>query len=284
MVLLGVIVVLGVGGGIAWHLWRTSPKWSVLQIQKAVKNHDVATFEKHVDVEGIIIRALPTLAELLGSKNDDFLDSPELSRMLTTAMQGPLVNSGREMIRGYVEKGEIDLGGLSKLAPRNPGAISSPPWAPRPSARLVDVSKSGKMARARLEWTIPAYDGSVQVGLIMRRVGSIWQISEVEDPVAIVTEVAALGDSYPSRNLLGTTCTLLRRYAGGYEQRRLNVLLFEQLVTAGRIDEAAWIAYDLARSGDTGGLYTVAPRMKPNQLAGILEDWVDEPDMQSECS
>jgi len=45
------LLLLGTAGTIGWKIY-TSPEYSLRIVQKAVQQHDVTTFEKHVDIEG----------------------------------------------------------------------------------------------------------------------------------------------------------------------------------------------------------------------------------------
>ena len=279
-----VVACLLAGGGIAWWRWRSSPAWSLQRIQAAVREHDVETFERHVDVEGLLIRALPRLAEAMDTGRDSPFGGRELSRMLALAVQQPLVNAGREVVRGYVEKGSIDLAPLPKEIHERitgPGA-----WAPRSSFQLRDVARDGKAARVTLSWEIPAYDGSIPLGLLMRKAGSHWVVSEIEEPGRILASWASLQATYARRSLLGALCAIAPRL-----QTLSDGTWMHPLVRAGMIDQVLRTAYSLPQAnregqGDPTGIALVqlssflAKAKGFDAIEGMLAQWPADPHLR----
>ena len=52
-----------VGGGAGYYYWTGTPKYSLLQIKSAIDNHNTPLFNKHVDVESVVSRAVDVAME-----------------------------------------------------------------------------------------------------------------------------------------------------------------------------------------------------------------------------
>lgn len=95
--------------GIWWYfsIYTNSPDYSVRIIKNAVAGHDAETIKKYVDMDRILDSSADTVMESL-IDNEKVL-SPEAKTAIggiTRMFKGPLVESFRELILNYVEKGE----------------------------------------------------------------------------------------------------------------------------------------------------------------------------------
>jgi len=60
LIFVSILFLLG-GGWFAYTYWKGTPEYSLMQIKRAVESHDVALFERHVDVDSLIQRAVDSV-------------------------------------------------------------------------------------------------------------------------------------------------------------------------------------------------------------------------------
>ena len=99
-----VLLVLAVGGYLYYRQLRTGPEYSLMQAYKAVTDHDVATFERYVDINSVTGNLVDQVAEqgtALGGLNPGGL-------AMTGALQlfkPQLARTARAQVKRYVETG-----------------------------------------------------------------------------------------------------------------------------------------------------------------------------------
>ena len=50
---IGILVAILIAVSFYFFYWTKTPQYSLVQIQKAIQNHDIDTFEKHVDLDSL---------------------------------------------------------------------------------------------------------------------------------------------------------------------------------------------------------------------------------------
>ena len=64
-----VVLVLGVVFAVLYNNYRRTPQYSLLQLQRAFKQHDMMTVEKYADVDGILEAAVDQLTDAFMVEN-----------------------------------------------------------------------------------------------------------------------------------------------------------------------------------------------------------------------
>jgi len=89
-----------------------SPKYSLWQAKKAFEEHDVASFEKHVDVEGVVDNLIDDVLELgmeKGKPTKDWEGSGHsIGEGLVTVIKPQLTKIARKEISNLIETGEFE--------------------------------------------------------------------------------------------------------------------------------------------------------------------------------
>ena len=65
---LGIVAIVGYVG---FQFWKTTPEYSLLQIQEAIATKDVYLFKKYVDVENILERGIDEILNKAIKKSED---------------------------------------------------------------------------------------------------------------------------------------------------------------------------------------------------------------------
>jgi hypothetical protein len=163
------VAALAVGGGGYWYYTRT-PDYSLRRIDDALKNHDAALFEKHVDVEAVCDAAVDAL--IASSDRDAPTDKWEAAgRGLENAIVGFLkpqiaASARREITRAIENGGDVN-GRTYELS--------------RGAARTLYMG-DGKLALTDVE--VREKDGRarpIRVEVMLRNQGGYWQVFKIEN-------------------------------------------------------------------------------------------------------
>ena len=88
-IVLPLIVILAIGGFLYWK-FITSPEYSLTKINESIENHDITAFEKYVDVDGIIMRLMSQIPDIIGgNKKAAAMFGEEINQLILSVLQGP---------------------------------------------------------------------------------------------------------------------------------------------------------------------------------------------------
>jgi hypothetical protein len=201
LIALALVLVLVISALLYWRHLK-SPAYSLVTIQRAFQQHDLATFEKYVDIESVSTRALADLPDIFGTQKELGLFGEQTAEVVLALVKEPFVNIIKQAVRTFVERGYFDKsltqqGSLSRLLN----------LIPTDSIKLVSlqkIKKEGKICRAPLRVHIGSFDGDATIQFMLRNKGGYWQVAEVCNLSEFVHEVLELQRTYPSRDLKGT--------------------------------------------------------------------------------
>jgi hypothetical protein len=190
-----VLIILGAAGGYFYYRsFVTSPKYSLLQAHEALQDHDMAQFEKYVDVRrvtGTVIDQLATHQSLIGVLNPGNVILKQALRY----MKPQLNNVARHEIQKYVETGDFKK---DRIAPKKKVDISlSGLWhkVVSDSARFEGVkyaNENGETALVGLEFTQPRYDTTLVLEVKMQDKGDYWQVVELTNTGELLKHTSRL--------------------------------------------------------------------------------------------
>ncbi|SHI66472.1 DUF2939 domain-containing protein [Propionispora hippei] len=193
------LVVILLSSGLGYWYWIHTPQYSLKQIQEAVKNHDLQTFEKYVDIDSVTSRMIDQLIDSkINAKNEVQDEAGNLAKGFIQFIKPQLTAMAKDQIRSLVEKG-------STLQPSTPGQ-AEPPDAPKfsvndiynnkvgtPDFKGVDyVNKDGKIASVGLKLFYPKLNANVVLEVRMRKLDGYWQIAEISNIPAFLSKLAEL--------------------------------------------------------------------------------------------
>ncbi len=186
-----------VGGG--YYYYRTlkgGPSGSLVAAAAAVQTHDMATFEKYVDINSVTSHLVD--------------DVTQQSSMLTSLMPGgsllmggairllkpTLAKAAHNEVQRYVETGSLEA--AAAAAPKRLVNISLTGLAGKvvnPDSEFKGVKytrEEGDNAFVGLEVTQPRYDTTMVVEIKMRRQGDHWQMTQITNSGELLRGVARL--------------------------------------------------------------------------------------------
>ena len=185
-------------GGLLYRNFVTSPKYSLLKIKESLENHDISTFEKYVDINGIVVRLLTELPDILNIEKDAGFLGEEAMQLFTTVMQDSITKVAKESVRSFVERGHFDKqltkkGILSKI-------IKDLPVDNLKISGLKEIRKEGKICKVPIDIFVAAYEGNFTLEFMMRDKGGYWQVAEISNLPKVICNIAELQKTFPYRN------------------------------------------------------------------------------------
>jgi hypothetical protein len=190
-----ILVVLGlVGGFLYYRNFVGSPKYSLLQAHEAMEDHDMAEFQKYVNIEsvtGSLVDQLAANQSLLSALNPGGL----VSRQVLRVMKPQLAQVAGKEIQKYVETGDFKK---DPTAPKKKIDISlSGLWhkVVSDSAAFKGVkyvNEQGETALVGLEFTQPRYDTTLVLEVKMQDKGDYWQVVELTNTGELLKHTSRL--------------------------------------------------------------------------------------------
>jgi hypothetical protein len=169
LAVLALLLLVLVGGAGGWWYWTGTPTYSVKQIEAALRDRDVESFQAHVDLDALLGDAFDQLAAAEGAKDG----WGEFGRMLGAAIFKPILVSKL--------KREV----LADVAAGRPPASAT--ISARPSVAGIErVTRRGALADVGLR----VQDGarSYVVELRLRQAGRRWRAISISNLPALVDE------------------------------------------------------------------------------------------------
>jgi len=190
-VVLILVVVAAIGGYTYYRNLVTSPKYSLLQAHEAMQDHDMAAFEKYVDVESIstnLINDMSQQKSLISMLNPGSM----VLKQAIQFMKPQLASVARKEVQKYVETGsfakdparekkvDISLNGLWNKVVSDSSQFKGVNY----------TREEGETAFVGLEFTQPRYDTTFVLEVKMQNKGDYWQATEITNTSDIFKGVA----------------------------------------------------------------------------------------------
>jgi hypothetical protein len=176
-------------GAILYWQYTQTPKYSLLQAKKAVEQHDLASFEKYVDVEGITSSLIDQILELSTEGKEQQGEWEQLGEAigkgLIMLLKPQLTKTLKQQIAKYVETGKFEEEKKSRES-EEPEISLSDLWNKSGGEKnvfkgIAYVKKEGKIAYVGLEFFQEKYDTSLILNLKMRDKDGYWQVAEISN-------------------------------------------------------------------------------------------------------
>lgn len=202
-VVLILIVVVLIGGYTYYRNLVTSPKYSLLQAHEAMQDHDMAAFEKYVNIESIttdLVNDMSQQKSLISLLNPGSL----VLKQAIQFMKPQLASVARKEVQKYVETGsfakdtsrekkvDVSLNGLWNKVVSDSSQFKGVQY----------TREEGETAFVGLEFTQPRYDTTFVLEVKMQNQGDYWQATEITNTSDIFKGVARLQKQQLQKKLL----------------------------------------------------------------------------------
>ena len=196
LLLLLVLVALGAGGYYYYLSLKNGPKGAMAQAAAAVQTHDMATFEKYVDVSSVTTHLVDDVAQQ-GAALTSLMPGGSLAVGGALRLLKPLLaKAAHQEVQRYVETGS--LAAAAAAAPKRlvnislTGLASKVVSADSEFKGIKYSREEGDNAYMGLEVSQPKYDTTMVVEVKLRRQGDHWRLTEITNTGELLRSVAQL--------------------------------------------------------------------------------------------
>ena len=183
LLLLVLLLALGAGGYYYYRSLKNGPKGALVSAAAAVQTHDMATFEKYVDVNSVTTHLVDDVAQQ-GSTLASLVPGGGLLMGGALRMIKPaLAEAAHQEVQHYVETGSLEA--AAAAAPKrwvnlSPTGLASKVVSPESEFKGIKYTREeGDNAFVGLEVTQPKYDTTMVVEVKLRRQGDHWQMTQI---------------------------------------------------------------------------------------------------------
>ncbi|WP_210514409.1 hypothetical protein [Hymenobacter terricola] len=196
LLLLILLLALGAGGYYYYRNLSQGPSGALVSAAAAVQTHDMATFEKYVDVNSVNTHLVDDVTQQ-GSLLTSLLPGGGL--MMGGAMRllkPALAKAAHQEVQRYVETGSLEA--AAAAAPKHVVNISLTGLASKivsPDSEFKGIKytrEEGDNAFVGLEVSQPKYDTTIVVEVKLRRQGDHWQMTQITNSSELLRGVAQL--------------------------------------------------------------------------------------------
>ena len=190
------LLALAGGGYYYFRSLKNGPSGALAQAAAAVQTHDMATFEKYVDVNSLTSHLVDDVAQQ-GSALTSLLPGGGLLMGGAIRMLKPtLANAAHQEVQRYVETGSLEA--AAAAAPKRLVNISLTGLASKVVGNdsqfkgIKYTREEGDNAYMGLEVSQPRYDTTMVVEVKLRRLGDHWQMTQIMNSGELLRNAALL--------------------------------------------------------------------------------------------
>ncbi|SDN81394.1 DUF2939 domain-containing protein [Pseudomonas jinjuensis] len=201
--LVAVGLLAAMAGG--FYYYTTTPSYSVLQIRESVESHDVALFEKHVDVDTLFNRLIDDvmaqqLAKSAGGEKDAWgkLGSA-IGAGMVQMIKPTLVSGLKSSTLQYIETGDLSKQGSPTAGPTLPAGGATEKASLHGMAanfgmeegQVLDyqIEQRGKVAMVTVPYRNEELDLPLQMQFTLRDQGGYWQLVQFNNAAELISTI-----------------------------------------------------------------------------------------------
>lgn len=196
LLLFVLLLALVAGGYYYYRSLKQGPQGALVAAAAAVQTHDMATFEKYVDVSSVTSHLVDDISQQ-GSALTSLV--PGGSLMMGGAMRllkPALAKAAHQEVQRYVETGSLEA--AAAAAPKHVINVSLTGLVGKvvsPDSQFKGIKYSreeGDNAFVGLEVSQPKYDTTMVIEVKLRRRGDHWQMTQITNGGELLRGVAQL--------------------------------------------------------------------------------------------
>ena len=220
-IILSAVVIILLMGYLGYSYWTRTPKYSLYQIAKAIRHHDVELFNKHVDVNTLTNRLIDDLILSTPKQKEEEEETSvweklgsEIGKGLVNLMKPRLAEITKEQIEKYIETGDFKKP-EDKISGENSISLSEIQKSiGKTFTGMKSTKEEGKIALVGIGLFNERVNKEVILELKMRKKeGGYWQLVEFANVPALVKELQKLEEeklnqlNQPIREKIAQTLT-----------------------------------------------------------------------------
>lgn len=186
--LAAILLVVAMAYGMYRHdQYKKSPEYSLTQLEKAIEEHDIESFKKYADVQGLVNGLMDQLLEIGNREKKSNARQPTLVELISNDLlyfsKPQLVGTARFQLLDYVKTGEYG-GKINSTARRNPEVLLSKIWCETIGCNttfqgIEYVREEGELAQTGLNFLMEDHDVVLVLELEMEDRGEYWQVTRL---------------------------------------------------------------------------------------------------------
>ena len=196
IMLLVIVLALGAAGYYYYQNLKNGPKGALAQAASAVNDHDMAKFEKFVNVNSVTTHLVDDIVNQ-GSGLLSLVPGGTLGLGVAMRFAKPaLAKAAHKEVERYVETGSLEA--AAEAAPKRLVSISLTKMVSKvvsADSQFKGIKyerEEGDNAFVGLEITQPKYDTTMVVEVKMRRNGDGWQVQQIMNTKELLQQVVGL--------------------------------------------------------------------------------------------
>lgn len=190
------LLALGAGGYYYYRSLKHGPKGALMGAAAAVQTHDMAAFEKYVDVNSVTAHLVDDVAQQGALLTGLMPGGGLLVGGALGLLKPALANAAHQELQRYVETGSLQA--TAAAAPRRLVGVSLAGLAGRvvsPDSEFKGIKyvrEEGDQALMGLEVSQPKFDTTMIVEVKLRRQGDHWQMTQITNSGELLRGAARL--------------------------------------------------------------------------------------------
>ena len=190
------LLALGAGGYYYYRSLKHGPKGALVGAAAAVQTHDMASFEKYVDVNSVTAHLVDDVAQQSSLLTGLVPGGGLLMGGAMSLLKPALAKAAHQEVQRYVETGSMEA--AAAAAPRRLVNVSLAGLAGRvvsPDSEFKGIKytrEEGDQAVMGLEISQPRYDTTMVVEVKLRRQGDHWQMTQITNGGELLRGAARL--------------------------------------------------------------------------------------------
>jgi hypothetical protein len=197
LLLLVVLIALAAGGYYYYNSFKTGPSYALMQAAAATQTHDLAAFERYVDVDALTGHLVDDVVNQ-GSVLTSLLPGGSLAMHGALRLLKPqLAKAAHKEVQRYVETGS--LAAAAAAAPKRmvnislAGLAGQVVGADSQFKGIKYTTEKGDEALVGLEFTRPKYDTTMVLEVkLLKQADDHWQVKEITNTGELMRGVARL--------------------------------------------------------------------------------------------
>lgn len=181
-----------IGGYLYYRSFLSGPKYSLLQAKEAAQSHNVAEFEKYVNIESLTASLVDQMTEQR-SLVSKFIPGLNLGKSALNFLKPQLAKAARNEVQNYIETGKVNMNAAGHKPLISLGAIAGAIISDSSEFKGIDyVKETGEEALVGLKFTQPKYDTTMILEIKMLDKGDYWQATELTNVGELAKHVVRL--------------------------------------------------------------------------------------------
>lgn len=196
LLLFVLLLALGAGGYYYYRSLQHGPSGALVAAANAVQTHDMAAFEKYVDVNSVTTHLVDDVAQQGAGLTSLLPGGSLLMGGALRLLKPTLARAAHQEVRRYVETGSLEAAAAAapkRLVNVSLTGLASKVVSPESEFKGVKYTREeGDNAFVGLEVSQPKYDTTMVVEVKLRRQGDHWRMTEITNSGELLRSVALL--------------------------------------------------------------------------------------------